>query len=64
MFDILKFDLSTVTEDEAINIINQLVSRLKEASYARGYKDGFSDGRKVRETLEIMGVNDDNYKNN
>ncbi len=59
MFDILQIDLSTVTEDEAINIINQLVSRLKEASYARGFKDGFNDGRKVRETLEIMGVKND-----
>lgn len=38
-------DIENLSDFECINLIYELVQRLKATTYAHGYKDGFNDSK-------------------
>ena len=51
---ILMNDIEKLSDFECINLIDELIQRLKATTYARGYKDGFNDAKSAEHQKSLF----------
>ena len=47
-------DIEKMSDYECVNLISELVHRLKSTAYAHGYKDGFNDGKDAEHQKNVF----------